>query len=98
MKQFEGEKAEKIIHAYGKVLEEVSKFDSKKEIYRMLHPESLLPYPKNEIRNSLITALTLAKEEGRKQQVEYLQIGLICLDDFIPDKKVPEDYLENIKR
>ncbi len=53
-----------------------------------LRPLSSLPYPKEVIRRSLETLLSGATDITVKRDLEA---GLLALDDFIPDKEIPED-------
>ncbi len=84
------DKLEKIIRAYGKVLEDLSKGKNK----WFLIPESKLPYPKEVIRVALEIGVEITKDKRLKEQ---LKISLIFLDDFVPDKEVPKDFIENLK-
>ena len=54
----------------------------------MLVPMSLLPYPKEDIRAALIRSIELTTDDVMK---EALKVGLLVLDDFIPDEEVPFD-------
>ncbi len=54
----------------------------------MLVPMSLLPYPKEDIRAALIRSIELTTDDVMK---EALKVGLLVLDDFIPDEEVPAD-------
>lgn len=81
---------EKIIRAYGKVLEELSVDKNA----RLLMPQSKLPYPKEVIRFALKAVTEITRDEQIK---ERLKIGLVLLDDFVPDKEVPKDFEENLK-
>ncbi len=51
-------------------------------------PMSLLPYPKEDIRAALIRSLELTTDDVMK---EALKVGLLVLDDFVPDEEVPVD-------
>ncbi len=77
MKQFQ-----KIVRDYGVVIESL-------ETQRgMLVPMSLLPYPKEDIRVALIRSIELTTDDVMK---EALTVGLLILDDFIPNEEVPAD-------
>lgn len=80
---------EKIIQAYGKVLEE----SSRGRDVRLLMPESRLPYPKEVIRAALKAAIEITEDEKMQEQ---LKVSLVFLDDFVPDSQVPSDEKENI--
>jgi hypothetical protein len=77
MKQFQ-----KIVRDYSIVIE------SLENQLRMPVPMSLLPYPKEDIRAALIRSIELTTDDVMK---EALKIGLLVLDDFIPDEEVPAD-------
>ncbi len=77
MKQFQ-----KIVRDYGVVIE------SLENQLGMLVPMSLLPYPKEDIRAALIRSIELTRDDVMK---EALKVGLLVLDDFIPDEEVPAD-------
>ncbi len=77
MKQFQ-----KIVRDYGVVIE------SLENQLGMLVPMSLLPYPKEDIRAALIRSIELTTDDVMK---EALKVGLLVLDDFIPDEEVPAD-------
>ncbi len=77
MKQFQ-----KIVRDYGVVIE------SLENQLGMLVPMSLLPYPKEDIRAALIRSIELTTDDVMK---EALKVGLLFLDDFIPDEEVPAD-------
>ena len=51
-------------------------------------PMSLLPYPKEDIRAALIRSIELTTDDVMK---EALKVGLLVLDDFVPDEEVPAD-------
>jgi hypothetical protein len=72
-----------IVGEYGQVLELVD---------RPLKPISKLPYPKEVIRQALERLIQRTHDAQYKNS---LQVGLLCLDDFIPDEQVPEDLEEN---
>ncbi len=77
MKQFQ-----KIVRDYGVVIE------SLENQLGMLVPMSLLPYPKEDISAALIRSIELTTDDVMK---EALKVGLLVLDDFIPDEEVPAD-------
>ncbi len=77
MKQFQ-----KIVRDYGVVIE------SLENQLGMLVPMSLLPYPKEDIRAALIRSIELTTDDVMK---EALTVGLLILDDFIPNEEVPAD-------
>ena len=77
MKQFQ-----KIVRDYSVVIE------SLENQLGMLVPMSLLPYPKEDIRAALIRSIELTTDDVMK---EALKVGLLFLDDFIPDEEVPAD-------
>ncbi len=77
MKQFQ-----KIVRDYGVVIE------SLETQLEMLLPMSLLPYPKEDIRAALIRSIEVTTDDVMK---EALKVGLLVLDDFIPDEEVPAD-------
>ncbi len=77
MKQFQ-----KIVRDYGVVIE------SLENELGMLVPMSLLPYPKENIRAALLRSIELTTDDVMK---EALKVGLLVLDDFIPDEEVPVD-------
>ncbi len=77
MKQFQ-----KIVRDYGVVIE------SLETQLGMLVPMSLLPYPKEDIRAALLRSIELTTDDVMK---EALKVGLLVLDDFIPDEEVPAD-------
>jgi hypothetical protein len=79
-----------IVGEYGTLLNEIGR---EKKV-KLLRPLSKLPYPKKKIERALKTALEIAKGETLKNQLELI---LVCLEDFIPDNKVPEDPDENFK-
>ncbi len=49
---------------------------------------SLLPYPKEDTRAALIRSIELTTDDVMK---EALKVGLLVLDDFVPDEEVPVD-------
>ncbi len=77
MKQFQ-----KIVRDYSVVIE------SLENQLGMLLPMSLLPYPKEDIRAALVRSIELTTDDVKK---EALKVGLLFLDDFIPDEEVPAD-------
>ncbi len=77
MKQFQ-----KIVRDYGVVIE------SLENQLGTLLPMSLLPYPREDIRVALIRSIELTTDDVMK---EALKVGLLVLDDFIPDEEVPAD-------
>lgn len=71
-----------IIGDYGKVLEDLPKFEESGSFF---HPISKLPYPKEKIEGALETALKVAKDE---KIVEHLKVARTALKTFIPDDEV----------
>ncbi len=76
------EQFRKIVRDYGVVIE------SLENQLGMLVPMSLLPYPKEDIRAALIRSIEVTTDDVMK---EALKVGLLVLDDFIPDEEVPAD-------
>ncbi len=76
------EQFQKIVRDYGVVIE------SLETQLGMLVPMSLLPYPKEDIRAALIRSIEVTTDDVMK---EALKVGLLVLDDFIPDEEVPAD-------
>jgi hypothetical protein len=80
-----------VVADYGAVLEEVN---SPTESH-MVHPESKLPYPKPVIEAALKMALQVTTDT---QLREHLKVGLICLEDFVPDAEVASHpYEQNLQ-
>ncbi len=77
MKQFQ-----KIVRDYGVVIE------SLENQLGMLVPMSLLPYPKEDIRAALIRSIEVTTDDVME---EALKVGLLVLDDFIPDEEVRDE-------
>ncbi len=73
---------QKIVRDYGVVIESLENQRG------MLVPMSLLPYPKEDIRAALIRSIELTTDDVMK---EALKVGLLFLDDYIPDEEVPAD-------
>ncbi len=73
---------QKIVRDYGVVIE------SLENQLGTLLPMSLLPYPREDIRVALIRSIELTTDDVMK---EALKVGLLVLDDFIPDEEVPPD-------
>ncbi len=73
---------QKIVRDYGVVIENLE------NQLGMRVPMSLLPYPKEDIRAALIRSIELTTDDVVK---EALKVGLLFLDDFIPDEEVPAD-------
>ncbi len=76
------EQFRKIVRDYGVVIE------SLENQLGVLVPMSLLPYPKEDIRAALIRSIELTTDDVMK---EALKVGLLVLDDFVPDEEVPAD-------
>ncbi len=76
------EQIRKIVRDYGVVIE------SLEHQLGVLVPMSLLPYPKEDIRAALIRSIEVTTDDVMK---EALKVGLLVLDDFIPDEEVPAD-------
>ncbi len=81
MKQFQ-----KIVRDYSVVLENLE------NQLGMRVPMSLLPYPKEDIRAALIRSIEVTTDDVME---EALKVGLLVLDDFIPDEEV-RDERENL--
>jgi len=73
---------QKIVRDYGVVIE------SLENQLGTLLPMSLLPYPREDIRVALIRSIELTTDDVMK---EALKVGLLVLDDFIPDEEVSAD-------
>ncbi len=76
------EQIRKIVRDYGVVIE------SLEHQLGVLVPMSLLPYPKEDIRAALIRSIEVTTDDVMK---EALKVGLLVLDDFVPDEEVPAD-------
>ena len=76
------EQIRKIVRDYGVVIE------SLEHQLGVLVPMSLLPHPKEDIRAALIRSIEVTTDDVMK---EALKVGLLVLDDFIPDEEVPAD-------
>jgi len=76
------EQFQKIVRDYSVVIESLENQPG------MRVPMSLLPYPKEDIRAALIRSIELTTDDVMK---EALEVGLLVLDDFIPDEEVPVD-------
>ncbi len=76
------EQIRKIVRDYGVVIE------SLENLLGVLVPLSILPYPKEDIRAALIRSIEVTTDDVMK---EALKVGLLVLDDFIPDEEVPAD-------
>ena len=76
------EQFRKVVRDYGVVIE------SLENQLGVLVPMSLLPYPKEDIRAALIRSIELTTDDVMK---EALKVGLLVLDDFVPDEEVPAD-------
>ncbi len=76
------EQFRKIVRDYGVVIE------SLEHQLGVLVPMSLLPYPKEDIRAALIRSIELTTDDVMK---EALKVGLLVLDDFVPDEEAPVD-------
>ena len=73
---------QKIVRDYGVVIENLE------NQLGVLVPMSLLPYPKEDIRAALIRSIEVTTDDVMK---EALKVGLLVLDDFIPDEEVLAD-------
>ncbi len=73
---------QKIVRDYGVVIE------SLENQLGMPASMSLFPYPKEDIRTALIRSIELTTDDVMK---EALRVGLLVLDDFVPDEAVPAD-------
>ncbi len=76
------EQFQKIVRDYGVVIESLENQPG------MPVPMSLLPYPKEDIRAALIRSIEVTTDDVMK---EAIKVGLLVLDDFIPDEEVPAD-------
>jgi len=76
------EQIRKIVRDYGVVIE------SLEHQLGVLVPMLLLPYPKEDIRAALIRSIEVTTDDVNK---EALEVGLLVLDDFVPDEEVPVD-------
>ncbi len=76
------EQFQKIVRDYAVVIEGLE------NQLGMRVPMSLLPYPKEDIRAALIRSIELTTDDVMK---EALKVGLLVLDDFVPDEEVPVD-------
>ncbi len=76
------EQIRKIVRDYAVVIE------SLENQLEMLVPMSLLPYPKEDISAAWIRSIELTTDDVMKQA---LTVGLLVLDDVIPDEEVPAD-------
>ncbi len=76
------EQFRKIVRDYGVVIE------SLEHQLGVLVPMSLLPYPKEDIRAALIRSIEVTTDDVMK---EALKVGLLVLDDFVPDEEVSAD-------
>ena len=70
-----------IINEYGEVLERAGTEDAPK-YPTAVYPQSLLPYPKEAIKEALETALCSTQDESMK---ESLKVDLVLLDAFVED-------------
>jgi hypothetical protein len=80
-----------VVKAYGALFEDCAQGPTR----GLLRPQSLLPFPKEAIREALEYALALPCDA---QMRAALLGGLESLDDFVPDQEVPADLTENILR
>lgn len=86
-------KYQPILSKFGKVLEETSKENITK-YPASVYPESLLPYSKEEIEEALFNMRYCINDE---KQINALDIGEICLGDFIDDEDAYNKNLEMSK-
>lgn len=87
----DSEEVEKIVHSYGRIIEEVFKQPLVLYHYPTLHfPQSLLPYPKPKIKKALEQAIKYSERKGDKEMVKTLKDTLSYLDSFIDDYKAYE--------
>lgn len=77
-----------VVKAYGAVWETIAQ----RESLGLLLPQSVLPFPKEVIREALEYALALPCDPEMRRG---LLGGLDSLDDFISDEEVPVDLTEN---
>lgn len=74
------ESAERIVSAYGAMLARLTQVN-------MALPNSLLPYPKNEIKQAIQTLLWEFDDLDDRVRNSLIQ-GYVYLEQFIPDNKV----------
>lgn len=87
--------AEKIVNAFGKTLEEVQK--RRFTDYPLKFPQSLLPYPKEKIKDALIISQKIFEIINGKLDKD-LSAGLIFLEDFIDDQEAYKINSRLLKR
>lgn len=86
--------AEKIIHECGRVQVEVMQ-EVKTKYPTMIFPQSLLPYPKDKIRQAFETALAHTSDEKLK---EAIQSSFVVLEScFIDDEEAKSKNSELLK-
>ncbi len=76
------EQFQKIVRDYGVMIESLEN-----QLGTQV-PMSLLPYPKEDIRAAVIRSIEVTTDDVMK---EAIKVGLLVLDDFIPDEEVPAD-------
>lgn len=92
------EEENNIINEYGKLIEEVNKPDAYLRYPAMVYPISLLPASKEDIRNSLESAIAgIGKSDAEKDMKNALEVTLFMLDQFIADEdaKVKNEKILN---
>ena len=84
---------ENVIHQYSEVLEGIEQEPSEK-YPAGVYPQSLLPYPKELIREALKSSLRSTEDEQLK---ETLKKGLVFLDDFVEDTEANKENSEMLE-
>lgn len=77
------QKIEVVVHEFGKVLEKTGQ-ETMSKYPATVYPQSLLPYPKEDIRNALQKAQRYTKDEKMKENMRTCEV---FLDSFIDDEK-----------
>lgn len=85
---------EKIVQAFGKVIEETSQ-EAMAKYPSIYYPISLLPYPKEKIREALNTAILHTEDE---KMAEALKSTLVMLDWFVDDAEANKNNKEILYR
>lgn len=80
------EEADKIVRAYGKVVEETSQ-QSLEKYPSMHYPISLLPYPKEKITEAIDLALLVTDDGKEDNYTTALKSTRVMLDYFIDDEE-----------
>lgn len=84
---------ENILHEFGKILEKTGQ-ETMFKYPAGVYPQSLLPYPKEEIRKALYETKQFASDEKIKEQIK---IGEALLDTFIDDEEAKKKNNELLK-